>query len=116
MLLCTYIEAPNRYKVSSIIINVPFLPATRRPLSTNPPSLYNFCAALFLSFTAKIIVSISPILLLNDKNEVVTYFGLQEDHEYCGYFPNQQTCLMRSYSTDLRHLRKGYSWSSCRPK
>ncbi|AVQ34668.1 GNAT family N-acetyltransferase [Staphylococcus kloosii] len=53
-----------------------------------------------------------PILLLNDKNEVVTYFGLQEDHEYCEYFPNHQTCLMRSYSTDLRHLRKGYGKAS----
>lgn len=49
-----------------------------------------------------------PMLLLNDCDEIVTYFGLQEEHEYRQYYPNQQTCLMRSYSTDLRHLRKGY--------
>lgn len=40
-----YLTAPNPYKVSSIMINVPFSPNTRRPLSTNPPYLYNFCAA-----------------------------------------------------------------------
>ncbi|MBF7025652.1 GNAT family N-acetyltransferase [Staphylococcus kloosii] len=53
-----------------------------------------------------------PMLLLNDCDELVTYFGLQEDHEYCEDYPNQQTCLMRSYSTDLRHLRKGYGKAS----
>lgn len=53
-----------------------------------------------------------PLLLLNDCDEIVTYFGLQEEHEYHEYYPNQQTCLMRSYSTDLRHLRKGYGKAS----
>ncbi|MBF7019565.1 GNAT family N-acetyltransferase [Staphylococcus sp. 18_1_E_LY] len=53
-----------------------------------------------------------PMLLLNDCDEIVTYFGLQQDHEFHEYYPNQQTWLMRSYSTDLRHLRKGYGKAS----
>lgn len=49
-----------------------------------------------------------PMLLLNDDAEIVTYFGLQEIHEFSNYYPHQQTMLLRSYSTDLKYLRKGY--------
>ncbi|MHC5229458.1 GNAT family N-acetyltransferase [Enterococcus sp. LJL99] len=49
-----------------------------------------------------------PIMLVNNENELTTFFVLQEKEGVEKYSTNKQAVLLRSFSTDVKYQGKGY--------
>lgn len=53
-----------------------------------------------------------PILLVNESNEIYTFFVLDYGDDKFKYTSNINSLLLRSFSTNERFLRKGYAFSA----
>ncbi|MCH4985869.1 GNAT family N-acetyltransferase [Macrococcoides goetzii] len=51
----------------------------------------------------------TPIFGLNDEGKAVVFFVLHEHSEFESQFKVDNSIYIRSFSTDHRHLRKGYA-------
>ncbi|MEG0256589.1 N-acetyltransferase, partial [Vagococcus sp.] len=53
--------------------------------------------------------SFHSILAFSDNNELVTFFVLDEGEDKTLYTDNLNSMLLRSFSTDSHHIKKGYA-------